>query len=145
MPLLALLALAATTLRLVFGWVPERFGLRRVLIPTLMCGAIGLVVMALADRPEHLLLAGLLCGIGHGFAFPILSTLVVIRARPEERGSAISMFTALFDFGLLIGGPMFGAVVMLVDYPGTFAFAATLVVVATVVFRIWERRLGIPD
>lgn len=138
-------ALAATALRAFFGWVPERLGLRRVLIPALVSGASGLIVMALATKPEHLLLAGLLCGIGHGFAFPILSTLVVMRARPEERGSAISMFTALFDFGLLIGGPMFGAVVMLVDYPGTFAFAATLVVVATVVFRIWERRLGIPD
>jgi MFS family permease len=138
-------AIAATILRLVFGWVPERFGLRRVLVPTLICGALGLVIMALARTPEHLLLAGLLCGIGHGFAFPILSTLVVMRARPEERGSAISMFTALFDFGLLIGGPTFGAVVMLFDYPGTFAFAATIVLVATVVFRIWERRLGIPD
>jgi MFS family permease len=138
-------ALAATTLRLLFGWVPERFGLRRVLVPTLLCGAIGLIVMAQASTPEHLLLAGLLCGVGHGFAFPILSTLVVMRARPEERGSAISMFTALFDFGLLIGGPMFGAIVMLVDYPGTFLFAAVLVLVATAIFRVWERRLGIPD
>ncbi|MFV8750242.1 MFS transporter [Nannocystaceae bacterium ST9] len=138
-------ALAATILRAFFGWVPERLGLRRVLIPALFSGATGLVVMALASEPEHLILAGLLCGIGHGYAFPILSTLVVMRARPEERGSAISMFTALFDFGLLIGGPMFGAVVMLVDYPGTFAFAAMLVVVATVVFRVWERRLGLSD
>jgi MFS family permease len=138
-------ALAATTLRAFFGWVPERFGLRRVLIPALICGATGLVVMSLASKPEHLLLAGLLCGIGHGYAFPILSTIVVIRARPEERGSAISMFTALFDFGLLIGGPTFGAVVMLVDYPATFAFAAMMVVVSTLVFRVWERRLAIPD
>jgi MFS family permease len=138
-------ALAATALRAFFGWVPERFGLRRVLIPALVSGASGLLVMALATTPEHLLLAGVLCGIGHGFAFPILSTLVVIRARPEERGSALSMFTALFDFGLLIGGPMFGGIVMLVDYPETFAFAAVLVISATVVFRIWERRLGIPD
>lgn len=138
-------ALAAALLRAFFGWVPERIGLRKVLIPSLISGASGLVVMALASTPEHLLLAGLLCGIGHGYAFPILSTMVVIRARPEERGSAISMFTALFDFGLLIGGPMFGAIVSVADYPATFAFAAMLVVVATVVFRIWERRLGIPD
>lgn len=138
-------ALAATILRALFGWVPERFGLRRVLIPALLSGATGLIVMALASTPTHLVIAGLLCGIGHGYAFPILSTMVVIRARPEERGSAISMFTALFDFGLLIGGPMFGAVVGAVGYPGTFAFAASLVVVATIVFRIWEQRLAIAD
>ncbi len=138
-------ALAATILRALFGWVPERFGLRRVLIPALLSGATGLIVMALASTPTHLVIAGLLCGIGHGYAFPILSTMVVIRARPEERGSAISMFTALFDFGLLIGGPMFGAVVGAVGYPGTFAFAAGLVVVATIVFRIWEQRLAIAD
>lgn len=136
-------ALAAATLRAAFGWVPERVGLLRVLIPALLSGASGLVVMALASTPTHLLIAGLLCGIGHGYAFPILSTLVVMRARPEERGSAISMFTALFDFGLLIGGPMFGAIVLLAGYPGTFAVAAVLVGCATLVFRVWERRLAL--
>jgi len=40
---------------------------------------------------------------------------------------------------------MFGAVVGAVGYPGTFAFAAGLVVVATIVFRIWEQRLAIAD
>ncbi len=135
-------ALAAATLRAGFGWVPERLGLIRVLIPALISGASGLVVMALASEPTHLVLAGLLCGIGHGYAFPIMSTLVVIRARPEERGSAISMFTALFDFGLLLGGPSFGALVLVVGYPGTFAVAAVLVASATLAFRAWERRLG---
>ncbi|NJK31690.1 MAG: MFS transporter [Deltaproteobacteria bacterium] len=132
-------ALAAALLRGAFGWVPERYGLLRVLYPALLCGGSGLVILAFASSPTHLIAAGIACGLGHGYAFPILSAMVVTRARPEERGSAISMFTALFDLGLLIGGPSFGLLVRLADYPGTFLVAAVLVVTATVVFGIWER------
>ncbi len=135
-------ALAAVVLRLLFGWVPERLGLARVLYPSLSCGAIGLTILAMADGPGYLIAAGIACGIGHGYSFPILSALVVTRAQPDERGSAISFFTALFDLGMLIGGPTFGLTVGLVGYPGTFLFAALLVVVATLIFIGWERRLA---
>ncbi|MFO7563406.1 MAG: MFS transporter [Enhygromyxa sp.] len=132
-------AIAAVILRALFGWVPERYGLIRVLIPSLLTGAAGLGVLAAASAPAHLMLSAVLCGIGHGFAFPIVSALVVTRARPEERGSAIAFFTALFDLGLLLGGPSFGLTVKLVGYPWTFALAGGLVGVATVVFVLWDR------
>ncbi|HLT36394.1 MAG TPA: MFS transporter [Enhygromyxa sp.] len=132
-------AIAAVVLRALFSWVPERYGLVRVLIPSLLIGAGGLGVLAIASGPPHLMIAAILCGIGHGFAFPIISALVVTRARPEERGSAIAFFTALFDLGLLLGGPSFGIAVKLAGYPSTFALAGALVGVATVVFVLWDR------
>lgn len=134
-------ALAAVLLRVFFGRIPERYGLDRVLLPALLVGGSGLVVLALATAPVHLILAGIACGIGHGYAFPILSALVVTRAAPEERGSAIALFTALFDLGLLLGGPSFGVAVRLAGYPATFALAAVLVTIATVVFAGWDRRV----
>lgn len=134
-------AIAAVVLRMLFGWVPERYGMMRVLIPSLLLGAAGLGVIAIASNPTHLILAAVLCGIGHGFAFPIVSAMVVTRAQPEERGSAIALFTALFDLGLLLGGPSFGLAVKLAGYPWTFAFAAGLVGIATSVFVIWDRKI----
>lgn len=130
---------AAVLLRALFGWVPERYGLVRVLIPSLLAATAGLGVLALASAPLHLIIAAVLCGIGHGFAFPIVSALVVTRARAEERGSAIAFFTALFDLGLLLGGPSFGLAVKLIDYSGTFALAGVLVGLATMVYVIWDR------
>lgn len=139
-------AVSAVLLRLLFSWVPERLGLIRVLIPSLMAGAAGLSLIAFATAPAHLIGAGVLCGIGHGFAFPIISALVITRAQPEERGSAIALFTALFDLGVLIGGPSFGISATYAGYPATFGLAAGLVSVATIVFVVWDRqvRAGLP-
>lgn len=133
-------AIAAVLLRVLFGWVPQRYGMVRVLIPSMLLGASGLWLLAVADSPAYLILAAVSCGIGHGFAFPIVSALVVTRARPEERGSAIALFTALFDLGLLLGGPSFGIAVKLAGYRWTFALAGALVVLATAIFVVWDRR-----
>jgi MFS family permease len=132
-------AIAAVSLRALFSWVPERYGMIRVLIPSMLASAGGLLVLAFASVPTHLIIAATLCGIGHGFAFPITSALAVTRAKPEERGSAVALYTALYDLGMLLGGPTFGVAVTLANYPWTFGLAASLVCVATAVFVVWDR------
>lgn len=132
-------ALSAVLLRALFSWVPERYGLKRVLIPSMLISAAGLLVLAVASGPLHLILCAVLCGVGHGFAFPITSALVVTRAQPEERGSAIALYTALYDLGMLLGGPSFGLAVKLAGYSWTFAFAGALVSASTVIFMLWDR------
>lgn len=135
-------ALSAVLLRVLFSWVPERYGMMRVLIPSMVISAGGLLLLAVASGPVHLIISAALCGIGHGFAFPITSALVVTRAHPEERGSAIALYTALYDLGMLLGGPSFGIAVKLAGYAWTFALAGLLVFIATAVFVTWDRRLG---
>jgi MFS family permease len=132
-------AIAAVSLRVLFGWVPERLGLIRVLIPSLLIGGAGLGLIAMASGPAHLVIAALACGVGHGFAFPIISALIVMRAQPDERGSAIALFTALFDLGVLLGGPCFGVSARYGGYPATFALASGICLIATVVFVVWDR------
>jgi MFS family permease len=138
-------ALSAVVLRVLFGWVPERVGLFRVLVPSLFLGGIGLAILAVASGPAYLVASAVACGIGHGFAFPIISAMVVTRAQPDERGSAISLFTALFDLGVLLGGPSFGVVAKYAGYPATFGLAAGLVVVATVIYVAWDRPAAEPS
>ena len=60
--------------------------------------------------------------------------MVVTRARPSERGSASAIFTAVFDVGTLIGGPLFGLAIRLGDYRAMWLLAAGVVAVGAVVF-----------
>ncbi len=136
---------AAIALRLGVGWLPDRAGRRVVLFPSLLFVAGGLVLLSSARSDADVVTAGVLCGVGHGFAFPILSAMVVSRARDEERGSALAMFTALFDLGLFIGGPLFGLVIERSTYDAMFQLAAALVTVGAVVWLAWEKLLGLPD
>lgn len=130
---------AAVILRLFFAWLPERIGPKRVLFPALASLAAGLAGMAFADAASMVAAAGALCGLGHGFAFPILSSFVVHRARDSERGAALSIFTALFDGGILIGGPAFGAIVGAAGYPAMFGSAGALVAAGALAFAPWDR------
>lgn len=136
--------LAAVVLRVAFGWVPERFGLVRVLVPSLGLAVVGVALLAVATGPRDLVLAALALGVSHAFAFPILSALVVMRAQPDERGSAISLFTALFDLGVLLGGPSFGASVNYLGYRASYGIAGVFIGLATIVYVVWDRRVELP-
>ncbi len=132
-------AAAAIALRIFLGWLPDRVGPKRVLFPALASLAAGFFTLAFAQDAGDVAAAGVLCGLGHGFVFPILFGLVVGRAREVERGAAMSIFTALFDVGVLVGGPVLGLVIRLAGYPAMFVTAALIVCAGAVVFAFWDR------
>jgi MFS family permease len=133
---------AALVLRAFFGWLPDRLGPKRVLIPALFALAVGFVVLADARSAAGVALAGLLCGVGHGFTFPILFGLVVTRTPEANRGAAMALFTALFDLGLLVGGPTFGWLIERAGYAAMFRAGAGLTALGTSIFMVWERRIA---
>jgi predicted MFS family arabinose efflux permease len=110
------------------------------LLPSLGLLCLGLALLARAATPAYVLFAGLCCGAGHGFVFPILSGLVVTRARESDRGSALAIFTALFDAGVLVGGPSLGAVIRAAGYPTMFAASSLWIAFGSAIFVVWERR-----
>lgn len=132
-------ALSAIVLRVFFGWVPDRFGIKRTLLPAVVAYGVALAILALAHDTTTMMIAGILAGFGHGFSFPILSALVITRAHPADRGSAMALFTAIFDAGILIGSPMLGAVAHLTDLRTMFALAAIVPIAGALAFYMGDR------
>ena len=133
-------SVTAILLRLFFGWVPQRVGEKRVLHPALASLGLGLLVLATAKSGSAIALAGILAGVGHGYAFPILFAFTVARAPVRDRGSALAFFTALFDVGVLIGGPAFGVMIAVSGYPAMYTAAAVILVAGAVTFAFWDRK-----
>ncbi len=130
----------AIALRLMFAWLPARVGEKRVLVAAFAALIIGFVVLARAGSDLDVIVAGVLCGAGHGYSFPILFGFAVTRASEETRGSAIAFFTALFDVGVFVGAPLFGAIIKGAGYPAMYGSAAVTLAIATVVYFVWDRR-----
>jgi predicted MFS family arabinose efflux permease len=130
---------AALALRIFLGWVPDRVGAKRVLFPALIALAVGFFALALAHDDRDVLLAGVLCGAGHGYTFPLLFTMVVNRARDADRGTAMSIYTALFDLGVLLGGPFLGGLIDRFGYTTMFITDATLILAGTAAFALVDR------
>jgi predicted MFS family arabinose efflux permease len=131
--------LTAIFFRVFLGWLPDRVGPKRVLFPALATLALGFFFLAGAESGREVLVAGMLCGAGHGYTFPILFGLTVMRARASERGSAMAIYTALFDVGILLGGPLLGVIIEASGYGAMFGTAAVILVAGTLTFAVWDR------
>ena len=132
-------ALTAVGLRLLFGWVPDRIGPRRALFPAMAVFLVGMLVLASARSAMALAVAGVLCGIGHGYTFPILSALIVSRTPDAERGAAVTLFTALFDAGPLLAAPLLGLVADARGHGVMYWVMAGVGAAAVVLFALTDR------
>ena len=112
--------------------IPQQLGETFVLTVSFGCLAIGILLITLISTPWHLMLTGMLCGIGHGYGFPILSSIIIDIADGENRGSVMTFYTLLFDLGFLIGAPLWGLLVSLGGYDVMLVAAATVVSVGIV-------------
>jgi MFS family permease len=135
-----LYSLTAVALRLLANRLPDRVGPKRVLIPALATGGAGLGLLALTHTATEMAVAGVLCGLSHGFAFPILVGMLVARAPAHGRGAAYAVFTALWDVGAMLGGPLFGLVIQRAGYPPMFGAAAALILAGTATYAVLDRR-----
>jgi MFS family permease len=130
----------AITLRIFAGRLPDRLGPRRMLGIAMSVYAFGLIVLSLSASAGTVLMAGLLCGAGHGFAFPVLFSLVIERARPQERGAAAAFFTTLDWVALLAAGPVVGYIIERAGYGATFFGLAVFIAMGMAVFYSLDRR-----
>lgn len=132
-------SLTAVAVRLVGGTWPDRLGLMQVLYPALFSLSTGITLLALWPSPSGLIVSGVLCGIGHGFIFPILSVLLLNRGPGSERGTRMALFTLFFDIGILVGAPLWGLMAESFGYTAMFFFSAATVLISVGAFVFMDR------
>ena len=117
-------ALAVFASRLVLSRVPDRAGARRTATAAGLIEALGLAVIASAHALGVALLGALVVGVGFSMLFPSLALMVVGEVGEDRRGSAMGAFTAFFDIGVGLGGPIAGLTASLAGYPAVSYLSA---------------------
>ena len=131
---------AAVITRLLGGRVADRIGEERVIPPALILTGTGLWVIMLLGGSGVLVTAGLMCGCGHGFLFPCLTSLAV-RNEPEEiRGKIIGTFTGSIDAGALAGSVLLGYLGEVAGYSILFLGAGLALFAGFVVYKLGPMR-----
>ncbi|WP_394832638.1 MFS transporter [Pendulispora rubella] len=126
--------------RVLGGGLPERMGPKRVLFMGMAWMAVGLFLLGQASSGYGIAAAGIACGLGQGYGLPVLLGLVVARADPRARGSALAIFTSFYDIGTIVAGPLFGLVVRTTNYAVMFRMAAVLMLIGIGLFARLDRR-----
>ena len=74
--------------------------------------------------------------------FPSLALMVVGKVGDDRRGSALGAFTAFFDIGVGLGGPLAGATAALAGYPAVFVLGAVAAACTAVLAAVPATRRG---
>lgn len=126
--------------RLLFAHAIDRFGGFPVSFVCLMGEAAGLAVLWLAHVPAMAFTGAAVTGFGFSLVFPALGVEAVNCVTPENRGSALGVYTAFADLSLGVTGPLVGLIVVGLGYSNIFLFAALAAVVALTIAVTVSRR-----
>lgn len=135
-------ALGATFVRLFGAKLPDRIGTWNIITPSIGVYILGLLLLADAQTPDAFLLAGLCAGMGHGYCFPVLTSQAVSRVNARLTGSAMALFTAIWELVSLLLTPLFG---LIADREGDGMMFFIAAIAATLGLGLWavvEARLG---
>ncbi len=121
--------------RLVAGGLYDRRGPRSVVPAGVAMLVTGYVILGVVPRPDALLSAGLILGVGFGLTFPALQAMTIEQVKPQRRGAASATFFNGFDLGISAGSFTLAFVAQaLGGYSGMFLVSGGLVALAFVAF-----------
>jgi predicted MFS family arabinose efflux permease len=126
--------------RLLFAHSIDRWGGFPVARVCLSVEIAGLALLWLAFRPAMAFTGAALTGFGFSLVFPALGVEAVNCVTPENRGSALGIFTAFADLSLGLTGPLVGLIVAGIGYSPIFLFAALMAGAALVLTVVLSRR-----
>lgn len=126
--------------RLSFGHTIDRWGGFPVALICLAVEVGGLLSLWLARDPMLAFAGSALTGFGFSLVFPALGVEAVNRVTPENRGSALAVYTAFADLSLGMIGPVIGLIVAGFGYAPIFLFAAAMAAVALGLTLLVHRR-----
>ena len=113
--------------RLFTGRLYRRFGLLRLLTPTLLLGVTSLLIIAFSHNFYLFCLSGMLNGLSLGIAMPVLNTVALESAPPNRRGAASSTFFIGTDLGIGVSSSFWGVVIDATSFETAFLGGAAFV------------------
>lgn len=115
----------------------DRFGHRRVLLPSLVMIVTGYLLLTVAHSRATFVIAAVAFATGFGSAYPALASFVMSRVSSHRRAAAYGSIIAAFDTGIGTGSISLGWVVEHYGYEAAFGVAAAVAALAIPYFTLW--------
>lgn len=99
----------------------DQYGANKIVYPSIVVFAIGMLFLGTSSTSFMFLLAAALIGLGWGTLFPSFQTIAVQAAAPTRRGTATATFLSIYDTGIGLGSSIVGLLSAQIGL-GTFYF-----------------------
>lgn len=127
-------AIASFAARIFSGQASDRYGRGLFITGSLLCYVLSMALLTQAKTSQELLISAILEGAGSGMCIPMIIALISDRSSMSERGRVYAFCLGGFDLGMVIAGPILGALGEIIDYRSMFLLAAGLAAIAMVLF-----------
>jgi len=136
-PFFVAFSAAAILTRLLMGGLSDKYGRKRILLPSVCLISLNLIVISQVQSFWLFVLTGFIGGLGQGLIFPALSTYTIEIIGRQNKGLAIGLYQTFFDVGMGFGSAFFGWISDIGGYRHMFLSASILIFVVGVIF-IWK-------
>lgn len=133
---IALTVVALANLATVYlaGWLGDRWGTKRVLVPSILLASLGFLLFASSGNYFHYLLAALILGLGSGLAGPLPAAYAVETTGSVGRGLVMGTLRFCGDLGFMLGPVILGLIADAFGYREALITNATLMACLVIIF-----------
>ena len=128
------LALVLLVSRPASGWLTDRFGLARIMVPAMVVFALSFIVIGFSRSIGQMLAGAAVAAVGFGSFQPALYSMCILSETPMRRSVSSNTLYMGIDIGLFVG-PILGSIVYeFYGYAVMFRTASLTVLIALIVF-----------
>ena len=124
------------------GKLTDRFGIVKMIIPSLCCFAASFFIISYARSLPAFLLAAFVASFGYGTSVPALQTLSMKCVPPEQRGAGSSTNYIGTDLGSLVGPIIAGKIVEMTGYSSMWRIMTVPIFIALVAVILFSKRIA---
>ncbi len=120
------------------GWLSDRMGRKKPIAAGLLMYSVVMALYGFSQDVNHLILLRSLQGVASGIVWPVISTMIVDIALPQDRAKALGFYETMHFLGMIVGPGLGGilADIFNISVPffvcGGLAFVTTVLVSLTV-------------
>ena len=127
-------------LRPLIGRLSDRYGITRMLFPSIAMFAVTLAFLPMVKSTGLLIAAAVLQAIGYGTAYPSAQALCMKLTPPEKHGAGSNTFYLCFDAGLFLGPTLAGAVKDAAGFETMYLVSIVPLAAALLMIFFWSRK-----
>ncbi|MER3446864.1 MAG: hypothetical protein C4291_08475 [Candidatus Dadabacteria bacterium] len=130
---------SALAIRILGGWIPDRFGKKRTATPALLFFSLSIIGINFVSRVAHFIETGILFGLSHGLVYPSIYALVIDLSPVMERGRAFAICSVAFTLGGMLGSFIYGLVAQFWGFHIMYLTAGGVCLIGFITFSVFGR------
>ena len=121
------------------GWLSDRTGRKKPIVAGLLMYSVVMALYGFSQDVNHLILLRSLQGVASGIVWPVISTMVVDIALPQDRAKALGFYETMHFLGMIVGPGLGGILAGVFDISVPFFVCGGLALITTVLVTFTVR------